>query len=147
MQKTAVIITNTEVLSEAIAGYLNILLKMETYAFTYENSDLLSGEIFNNADIFIFGLLRVYDNFRIRAEGIPSAQWAIKGGKRALIVAPEVNCDKIRSPIYWDVACDDEIKDRIKGVLELDEHFDFDREIEKLKDFYKDYLTPPSHHH
>ncbi len=145
MNGFAVIITDSEELKIAVSKYIETLLKLQTYHFTYGNSDLISQEIYSGASIFILELFRVYPSFRIRAEGIFVAEKLINSDKKILIFAPEIKCHEINSPIYWDISCEKTLKEKIKEVLKS--KYNLKSELEKLKNVFKDYILPPSHHH
>ena len=145
MRYTTIVITDGEELALALCRYVEHLLGMECYHFTYSNSELMSGEVFQKADIFLLELLRIYKNWHIRAEGIFVAESLLKQGRKVLLIAANALGDKIKSPIYWDIACSFPLKEKIKQALEG--NYDWKEEIEKIKQFYKELLSPPSHHH
>ena len=145
--KNIVVITNSELLSEALKRYLEHFLDADVYYFTYENMDLLDKELYGRMDLFIFDLIRVYKNMlKVRAEGILMAKSFLNATKKVLIIAPHINCEKINSPIYWDIACREELWKRVQHLLENTVDLDYKKDIEKIEKFHSELLTSPSHH-
>jgi len=146
--KLAIVITDNILLSEVICKYIEYTLEInDSFYFTYSNSDSLSREIYDKADIFILEVFRIYDNGNVRAEGILVSEKLIESGKKVLLIAPDVNCEEIDSLLYWDISCKENMCDKVKHILETDFSLESLKvELSKIKNFYKEFLIRPSHH-
>ena len=143
--KTIVIITDSEGLAIALDRYLRVIFRDEVLSYlTYrDKSARLSGPLYQQADLFILEMFRSYDS-GLRAEAIPVAQVLWKNGKKAVIVSGSAKGEMINSPIYWDLGSRVSLLEVIKGIV--DRVINWEDELKKLKEVFKEYCFTPSHH-
>jgi len=142
--KNALIITDSQPLSQAIALYLKYVFNFECKYFTYNKSNFLSGEDFRKADLIIYELFRERDD-NLRAEGIVALEKLEKNGKKVLIFSGEILGEEINSPIYWDLGSKEKFSEKIEKLISLKE-INYEEEIKKLKKSFSFFLISAKHH-
>jgi len=144
MRHTVISIADSEETAKAINLHLVVVMgeRVDSYFMTYHRM-LLSGTLVRQADLFLMELFTT-DNLGPRAEGIFAAEKWISLGKRALIVSGAAIAQDIQSPLYWDLAASDELRDRIVSVLEspLSRLSDLDSVRERFRKYYRPAIDP-----
>lgn len=140
MKPTIVSITDSEETARALNLYVLAVMadRVDSYFMTYHRT-LLSGTLIRQTDLFIVELFAT-DSVGPRAEGIFAAEKWISLGKRALVVSGAAYSQDIKSPLYWDLAASDELKDRITVVL--DSPLARPSELDSAKARFRKYCRP-----
>ena len=117
MRTTIVSITDSEETSRALDVYFNTCMAatVESCFMTYRCS-LLSGTLVRQADIFVMDMFST-DGTGPRAEGIFAAAKWLSLGKRALVISGAACADSIQDSLYWDLASEDKLTDRVLSIL------------------------------
>lgn len=117
MKAIIVSITDAEKTAKVLDTYFctSMAEAVESCFMTYRQT-LLSGRLVRQADLFVVELFSL-DTIGPRAEGIFVAEKWLSLGKRAMIVSGTACADAVRSMLYWDLASEDRLMDRIKAVL------------------------------
>lgn len=140
------IVSDTLELSKAIAKYLETALKFQCMYFEYDNLKVLSKEIFDKIEIFIFELFKYNkETEELRAQGVINAETYKSSNKKILIFSGDILGEEIKSPIYWDMGSRESFKEKILNLLKI-ENIDYEKEIKKLKEIFKEFITKPKHH-
>ena len=103
--KNVTIITDSVVLSQSIASYLEEVYgnEVDCFPMSYqEQSHRLTGRRYQKTDVFVLGLFRAY-NDGLRAEALYAAEQIAKPWRKIVIVGEWTLAETIGSPIYWDM--------------------------------------------
>ncbi len=113
---------------------------------SYEQQSLfLTYERLQAADLFIFELVRTYEN-GIRAEGIAAAtRLATLARKRSLIVSYYALGHYVQSPLYWDMGSRDSLVERTAQLLsaDVDRYFS---DLDEIAALFPGMLAVPEQH-
>lgn len=145
--RNAVIITDHIDLARGVARYLRFVAggNWETFYLTYEQREgRLSPTLTAETDLFILGLLRSYPG-GMRAEAIPVAEVLIRTGKRVLVVSGGVAPGLRNVAMFWDLASDVSLADRIAGAA--DGAVNWQDGLGRLRETFSAYASPPVHGH
>lgn len=145
MKLTLVSITDNEMTSRVLNLYFReVLTHSVDFFFTTYRRTQLARTHFRQADLFIVELFTT-DEMGLRAEGIFAAEKLISLGKRSLIISGASKSSEIKSPVYWDLAAPEELRDRVFYLIKAPLPHETDLESTK-RNFYKYYRPPLDPH-
>lgn len=147
--KNVLVITDTINLAKALERFFRFIFDWNCYYYTYGHSGTMSGDIYQKMDLFVFEVFRYLDTGFLRAEGVFILEKIFENKentrKKVLLISGELLGEKINSPIYWDPASKISLKEKVEDLIK-NEKIDYEKEIKKLKEVFKPFLTSPSHH-
>lgn len=118
MNTLIVVIMETELAARAVARCLETTLgdAVETVSMTYRHSHM-SRELMLRTDLFV---LDVFNRDRLgpRAEGVFVAERFAAAGYRSLLCTASARADQVACRLYWDVAAEDNLPERVLRNLE-----------------------------
>jgi len=143
---SVVIITDSVELSKSIFRYIRYVFggEIDAYYGKYDES-FLSRELFDKVDVFILESHRFYEKGGLRNEGVSAGRKYLEDGKRVLIF-PTLNlCPELESPILYNPARNESLKEKILDLVSSPPASP--EEIDKIKDCFPSYYSPDHHHH
>ena len=119
MSHLAVIVTDNEILSRSIHGYLECCLgnTIDSIYMIYGQPGL-SGDLYRGTDLFILGLFG-RDDIGYRAEGLLTAMGRASVGRRVLVVSGRSVADRLKCDWYWDLGAQDPLHKRVARLLTM----------------------------
>ncbi len=142
----ALVVTDSIELSRSISMFLKYIFNIECYYGIYAKFEDFPTNLFQEIDFFIFELFRLYNNSMIRAEGIFILEKMKKEGRKFLLISDDVQGERLGSKLYWDIGSSERLAEKIKAILSGKE-IDYEEEIKKLKDYFKDFCADLPHGH
>ena len=146
IERTILIIANDDAVARALEVKLlrGVPARITTICMRFDQVSLhLTRSALEDVDLVITELLRPY-RWLLRAEGVVLAERIVRMNKKVVIFSPYALADKLRSPIYWDAASD---QDFLRIVLRS---FYGDylpaNEIRRLRTFFGAILKAPAQH-
>lgn len=145
MGRMLAIITDSVRLGEALERSVrrSIGESVDVVRLTYDQCKR-HPHILRESDYYVLELLRNYPG-GMRVEGVTLAERLVQSGKRVLVVSCLSLGNVVATPVYWDVASDDSLDDRLE-VLPDQDTATMSEGINLLKIAFAKFLAIPPQH-